>query len=185
MIFLLGYFLVSVAYFSTIKILGAFLPDNVVPVIGINKMQQENRRLKKKLQMMEKRHKRIKSKLSKRRKEKTKRMIARIERKMAKAPASILPWLGAAVVVGTTTYEVNELCEDIKQDKAFEAELFNQELSGEPQSEKVCGMDVEKELVATLEEQLGDSKQWIIDSYEELSNASMDRLNVYYKQMFD
>ncbi len=185
MIFLFAYFVVSTAYFSTVKMLSAVLPDTVVPVTGINKMKQEKRRLKKKLQVMETRHKHIKSQLSKRRKEKAKRTIARIEQKMAKAPASMLPWLGAAVVVGTTTYEINELCTDIKQDKAFEAELFNEAVSVQPQSEKICGMDVEKELMLTLEEQLGDSKQWIIESYDDISNASMSSLSVYYDQMFD
>lgn len=185
MIFLFGYFLISAAYFSTVKILSSVLPDIVVPVAGINKMQQENRRLKKKLHVMEARHKRIKSKLSKRRKGKTKRTLARIEHKIAKAPASMLPWAGDAVVVGTTTYEVNELCIDIKQAKEFEAELFNEVLSAEPQSEKICGMNVEKELMVHLEEQLGDSKQWIIDSYDDISNSSLGNLKNYYDWIFN
>ena len=51
--------------------------------------------------------------------------------------------------------------------RAFESELFDEnELMTDPEEEKLCGIDVEKELQPIAKAQIDEAKQWIGHSYD-------------------
>ena len=51
--------------------------------------------------------------------------------------------------------------------KTFESELFgDNELMTDPEEEKLCGIDVEKELQPIAKAQMDEARQWIGDSYD-------------------
>jgi len=148
----------------------------------------EKKGLKRKISRLKLEQRKIKNKIKARRFESAKKKVLRIEQKIAKAPLTMLPWVGASVVVSTTAYEVNELCKEIESDQWFEKELFNEQKIHQVQNSQaklenqLCSMDVETELQQILDKQLRDTKSWMGQSYDDFSQSSMEALSQYKEQ---
>ena len=137
-------------------------------------------KLEKNNKKLAKQQEKIKNKIKERRKKITKRNLKRAERKIGKAAASMVPYIGIPVIVGTATLEINEYCEDIKEMKKFENDLFgNLENNDSQDQEKLCGMNIEEELKPLVEQQYEDSKEWIDKSFDkaiDLTKRKIDEL---------
>ena len=109
----------------------------------------------------------IKKKTVERRKALITKKLNRAKVKLAKAPASMVPFLGAATVIGFTTYEIRELCNDIKDYKNFEESMFGEKVSEILEEEKLlCGLNVEDELLPELEKYKDSSFKWFENNYD-------------------
>lgn len=111
----------------------------------------------------------IKKRLKSRRGMLVKRKLKRAKYKIARAPAGMVPFLGAGAIVGFTAYEINEYCEDIKEYKKFE-ESISGPLEDETTDEELllCGLNVEESLLPELEKYGNSSKSWIVENYNDL-----------------
>lgn len=133
----------------------------------IDKLTKENIDLVRSNKLLNDQKKQVKRRISDRRKKLTKRNIIRAERKLVKAAGSMIPVAGIAVITTATAFEIKEYCDDIREMKSFESELFDDnELVIDPEEEKLCGIDVEKELQPIAKAQIDEAKQWIGDSYD-------------------
>jgi hypothetical protein len=117
------------------------------------------------------------------------RKMHRAERKLASAPARMLPIAGTAVVVGLTAYEINELCEDVKKINKFESGLFKEDSDdvhvGQHESDSICGLDIESKLIPIAEEQARNTMESIARFAEEQSGDARDILRGWYEQSTD
>ena len=133
----------------------------------IDKMTKENIDLVRRNNSLREQKKLTKKRISERRKKLTKRNVIRAERKLVKAAGSMIPVAGIAVITTATAFEIKEYCDDIREMKTFESELFgDNELMTDPEEEKLCGIDVEKELQPIAKAQMDEARQWIGDSYD-------------------
>ena len=93
----------------------------------------------------------IKKKIRERRNLITTKKLNKAKIKIAKAPASMVPVAGAAVVVGLTVYEIQAFCEEIKEYKKFEQSLFGDIEDTISEDEKLlCGLDIQESLINEL-----------------------------------
>lgn len=84
----------------------------------------------------------------------------------------MVPFAGAAVVVGFTAYEINGYCEDIKEYKKFEESLFG--AIDEPPTEEekyICGLNVDEVLLPELKKYSDLSIEWIVENYDDLISS--------------
>lgn len=132
----------------------------------------------------------IKKSLKKRKNRLVKRSLKKAKRKLAKAPSSMIPIIGTATVIGFTTYEINELCEEAKENDKFQISLFgddNETISDEQKA--LCDYDkdaveriVQQEFVELkndidsgtkiLQQTIDEQKKDIEKAYTELLSSS-------------
>lgn len=141
-------------------------------------LKNSNVKLKRKNKKLQNKQKAIKKKIVQRRKRIINRNFRRAEKQIAKAPLKMVPWVGIPVIIAMTSFEVKEYCEDIKEIKCFENDLFgiDQNVTSDKEK-KICGMDVEAELKPMAEQQYKESKKWIIDSTSDLYNNTIHTID--------
>jgi len=128
--------------------------------------------------------KRFKSKIIARNRNINKRLIIRAGQKLAKAPTAMVPFAGTAVVVAITSYEIKEICDDIKEVKTFQSELFSEDIYTQDE-DIICGMDIENELKPFATEKLNNAKEWTGDNYNKIMDSSIKALNDLYENLDD
>ena len=95
--------------------------------------------------------------------------LKRAKYKIAKAPVSMVPIAGAAVVVGMTAYDIRTFCEDIKEYKSFEESILGSMNDEVTENEKLlCGLNVEDTLMPELDKYKNISIEWISENYNVL-----------------
>ena len=162
------------------SILGAganFLYDKYTQLTSqISNLQTKNNALTKK-------QKEIKKKISQRKKELYSQKLSRAKKKLAKATTSAIPFIGTASVVGTTYWEMENYCNDIKEFKKFEESILGEYNHTVSQEERVlCGYDYEtiQNIVLKDFNDLGaDTKNWTTKTYEQWSNI----LDIEFKRI--
>ncbi|HES59437.1 MAG: hypothetical protein JW682_04210 [Campylobacterales bacterium] len=135
-------------------------------------LSQENISLKKKNTALINKQNKIRQEVRNRRKLLITKKNDRAKLKIAKAPASMVPFAGAAVVAGFTAYEINGYCEDIKEYKKFEESLFG--AIDEPPTEEekyICGLNVDEVLLPELKKYSDLSIEWIVENYDDLISS--------------
>lgn len=160
----------------------------------LKKLQHKNKNLtannsklkKSKKQLIAKQrtiHKRMKTQ----RKKFTKKLLLRTEAKLASAPTKAVPLIGIPIIIGMTANDINAYCEDIKVMKEFENSLFGVvENNTTIEEEKICGMNVEKELKPIVEKQYYDSLNWVEKSSKDAMKNIQNKYNeskTYFQEL--
>ena len=164
--------------------------DNSKLKVANRKLKQENKRLIAKQRSMKKM-------VKKHRENRVKKIINRSKRKIATAPTKMVPLLGTVAIIAMTTYDITNYCEDVDDMKNLETTLFGDIQSDKYllEIEKICKMDIEKELKPilgekydTIKDSFDGSMKWIEENsetsskwLEENSKVGLDKL----KSLFD
>lgn len=105
---------------------------------SLNALKLQNIHLKVKNKALAKKNLNIKQKVKQRNKHLISQKIKRIKQKLAKASATAIPIVGNVASISITAYEVQQLCNDLKEYKEFEKDLFEEDISKE-ESLDICG----------------------------------------------
>ncbi len=120
----------------------------------IQKLTANNLHKKNKSLISQKR--KINHRVKQERKNIVKKHINRTKKKIASAPAKMVPFLGASLVVAMTAYDIQESCEDIKEFQEFEQDICNlSSIEFEQNNNDLCGLSFEalKKLISIEYEQ--------------------------------
>ena len=144
-------------------------------------LKAKNKKLISKQKDTYKKNKSNKKKMREHRKALISKKLKRAKLKLAKAPASMLPFAGATAIVAFTVNDLHNYCQDIKEFKKVEALIFGPLDNEISEDEKVlCGFDVKKELLPAIKSYSKDSTNWIIEEY----NIIIDDTNKKIDELF-
>jgi len=120
----------------------------------------------------------IQKKFSKHKQKFTKRLVNRANKKIATAPAKIVPLLGVATIITMTTIDVNAFCDDINEMNTLEKNMFGKVTNSEWADEvsRVCNYDIKKHLSPQLQKQYDKPTQYIKSTY----NSSIEKLKGFF-----
>lgn len=107
-------------------------------------LAKKNKALSNSNNQLKNRHAMIKSRIIERNKKVNSTTIARMTKKMATAPARMVPILGIGVTATTTANDIHDSCNDMAETLKFEQELFGN--SKPISTQTLCGVDVERKL---------------------------------------
>lgn len=130
--------------------------------------------LKSKNQKLITKNKKIREAIKNKRKSTLKKKLSRTKYKLAKAPASMVPIVGATAVVVMTANDIDNYCKDIQEFKEFEKNLFGKVDENISEEEKViCGYDtdtIKKVLMDDIKYMSNESTNWIEEKYNKISD---------------
>ncbi|MBL6970148.1 MAG: hypothetical protein ISR68_01985 [Campylobacterales bacterium] len=83
----------------------------------------------------------IRHRISQEKKNIVQKHINRTKNKIASAPAKMVPFVGAGLVIAMTAYDIQESCEDIQEFKKFEQDICGlSSHSMEKNTNDICGL---------------------------------------------
>lgn len=150
---------------SALVVMGGW---NINMQMELGKMRVMKSNLAKKNKALLTQQKQSAKRFAKHKANKSKQLLSRAKKKIASAPAKVVPLLGVAAIITMTSADVYDYCRDLKDMNALEKELFERvsENNTTAQIEAICNLDIPAHLKPKLQSQYDQLIHTISNRYD-------------------